>query len=42
MSTGDLTDDTGRRKIKGNIDVELTIDTMELAPKLDYIVLLLG
>ena len=27
----EFTDSTGRRKIKGNMDIELTIDAMELA-----------
>ena len=27
---------TGRRKFKGNMDVEMTIDALELAPRLDH------
>ena len=33
---------TGRRKIKGNMDIELAIDVMEMAPCLDHIVLFSG
>src|ERR1700761_7849743 len=33
---------TGRRKIKGNMDIELAIDMMEMAEKLDHIVLFSG
>jgi uncharacterized LabA/DUF88 family protein len=33
---------TGRRKIKGNMDVEITIDALELAPKLDGVYLFSG
>ena len=40
--TKEYTDATGRRKIKGNMDIELTIDAMELAPNLDHIVLFSG
>ena len=40
--TKEFTDATGRRKIKGNMDIELAIDMMELAEKLDHIVLFSG
>ena len=30
------TDDTGRRKIKGNMDIELAVDALELAPHIDH------
>ena len=33
---------TGRRKIKGNMDIELVIDAMELAPRLDHAVIFSG
>jgi uncharacterized LabA/DUF88 family protein len=33
---------TGRRKFKGNMDVELTIDALEMAPHLDHIYLFSG
>jgi uncharacterized LabA/DUF88 family protein len=35
-------DATGRRKVKGNIDIELAIDAMELANRLDHVVLFSG
>jgi uncharacterized LabA/DUF88 family protein len=40
--TKEFTDATGRRKIKGNMDIELAIDVMEMAPYLDHIVLFSG
>ncbi|WP_413203499.1 NYN domain-containing protein [Rhodospirillum sp. A1_3_36] len=40
--TKEFTDATGRRKIKGNMDIELAIDVMEMAPCLDHIVLFSG
>ena len=40
--TKEYTDATGRRKIKGNMDIELTVDAMELADRLDHIVLFSG
>jgi uncharacterized LabA/DUF88 family protein len=40
--TKEFTDSTGRRKIKGNMDVELAIDVMEMADRLDHIVLFSG
>lgn len=38
----EFTDQTGRRKIKGNMDIELAIDMMELAEHVDHIVLFSG
>jgi uncharacterized LabA/DUF88 family protein len=38
----EFTDATGRRKVKGNMDIELAIDMMEIAEKLDHIVLFSG
>lgn len=38
----EFTDASGRRKIKGNMDIELAIDVMEIAPFLDHIVLFSG
>jgi len=38
----EFTDTTGRRKIKGNMDIELAIDMMELADRLDHVVLFSG
>ncbi len=40
--TKEFTDATGRRKIKGNMDIELAIDLMEMAPYLDHAVLFSG
>ena len=38
----EFTDNAGRRKLKGNMDIELAVDMMKLAPKLDHIVLFSG
>lgn len=38
----EYTDSQGRRKIKGNMDIELTVAAMELAPHLDHVVLFSG
>lgn len=38
----EFTDSQGLKKIKGNMDVELTVDAMELAPHVDHIVLFSG
>ncbi|SDE60288.1 NYN domain-containing protein [Limimaricola pyoseonensis] len=38
----EFTDAQGRRKIKGNMDVELTIDAIELADRIDHAVLFSG
>ena len=35
-------DSQGNRKVKGNMDIELTVDALELAPYLDHIVLFSG
>ena len=35
----EFTDAMGRRKIKGNMDIEIAIDAMEMARKVDHIVL---
>ena len=40
--TKEFTDPSGRRKIKGNMDIELAVDAMELAQHLDHIVLFSG
>ncbi len=40
--TKEFTDATGRRKIKGNMDIELAIDVLEMAQHLDHIVLFSG
>ncbi|RPE63220.1 uncharacterized LabA/DUF88 family protein [Pacificibacter maritimus] len=38
----EFTDSMGRRKIKGNMDIELAVDAMELAPHVDHIVIFSG
>ena len=38
----EYTDGFGRRKIKGNMDVELTVDALELAPRIEHAVLFSG
>ncbi len=38
----EFTDSTGRRKVKGNMDIELAIDAMELGNEVDHIVLFSG
>ncbi len=38
----EFTDQMGRRKVKGNMDIELAIDMMELADHVDHIVLFSG
>ena len=38
----EFTDSMGRRKVKGNMDIELAVDAMELAPHVDHVVLFSG
>ena len=38
----EFTDAMGRRKVKGNMDIELTVDALELAPFYDHMVLFSG
>ena len=40
--TKEFTDAMGRRKIKGNMDIELAIDVMEMSEKVDHIMLFSG
>jgi uncharacterized LabA/DUF88 family protein len=40
--TKEFTDAMGRRKIKGNMDIELAIDVMEMCQYLDHVVLFSG
>lgn len=40
--TKEFTDSFGRRKIKGDMDIELAIDMMEMAPHLDHVILFSG
>lgn len=38
----EFVDHKGRRKVRGNINVELAIDAMEIAPHIDQMVLFSG
>ena len=38
----EFTDALGRRRVKGNMDVELAVDMLELAPRMDHAVLFSG
>lgn len=38
----EYTDNQGRRKIKGNMDIEITIDALEMADNYDHLVLFSG
>ena len=38
----EFTDSMGRRKIKGNVDIELAVDMMEIADRIDHAVLFSG
>ena len=40
--TKEFVDSMGRRKIKGNMDIELAVDAMEMAENLDHMVLFSG
>jgi uncharacterized LabA/DUF88 family protein len=40
--TKEFTDASGRRKIKGNMDIELAVDAMRLAKNLDHVVIFSG
>ncbi|WP_181702869.1 NYN domain-containing protein [Chthonobacter albigriseus] len=40
--TKEFFDSTGRRKVKGSMDIELAVDAMELAEHIDHIVLFSG
>ena len=37
-----FTDGEGRSRIKGNMDIEIAVDMLELAPRLDHVVLFSG
>ena len=41
-ATKEFVDQTGRRKVKGNLDIELAVDAIELAPHIDQMVLFSG
>ena len=38
----EFTQSTGRRKFKGNMDVEITVDVMEMSASVDHVVLISG
>lgn len=38
----EFTDATGRRRVRGNIEIEMAVDVMMLVPRLDHIVLFAG
>ena len=40
--TKEFTDDDGRRKLKGNMDIELAIDVMEMSDHLDHAIIFSG
>src|SRR5262252_6985517 len=41
-ATKEFIDQTGRRKVKGNMDIELAVDAMEIAGSIDHMVLFSG
>jgi uncharacterized LabA/DUF88 family protein len=41
-SAREYTDAAGRRKVKGNMDIEIAVDMLEIAPSVDHIVLFSG
>ena len=41
-ATKEFVDQTGRRKIKGNMDIEIAVDAMEIAPHIGQMVLFSG
>jgi len=41
-ATKEFVDQTGRRKVKGNMDIELAVDAMEIAEHIDQMVLFSG
>jgi uncharacterized LabA/DUF88 family protein len=40
--TKEFVDSLGRRKVKGNMDIELAVDAMEMAEHIDHLVLFSG
>ena len=40
--TKEFTETAGRRKIKGNMDIELAVDVMEMTPYIDHVVIFSG
>src|SRR5213592_3563669 len=41
-ATKEFVDQNGRRKVKGNMHIELAVDAMELAERIDHMVLFSG
>jgi uncharacterized LabA/DUF88 family protein len=41
-ATKEFVDQTGRRKVKGNMDIELAVNAMEIAAHIDHMVLFSG
>jgi hypothetical protein len=38
----EFTDGNGRRRVKGNMDIEVAVDMLELAPRIDHAILFSG
>ena len=38
----EFTDATGRRRVKGSVDIEMAVDVLDLAPHLDHAVIFSG
>jgi len=38
----EFTDATGRRRVKGSVDIEMAVDVLDLAPHLDHVVIFSG
>jgi uncharacterized LabA/DUF88 family protein len=38
----EFTDATGRRRVKGSVDIEMAVDVLDLAPHLDHVVIFTG
>ncbi len=38
----EFVDAAGNRKVKGNMDIEIAVDALELAPRLDHVILFTG
>ncbi|MGF1606736.1 MAG: NYN domain-containing protein [Rhodothalassiaceae bacterium] len=38
----EYTDENGRRKVKGNMDIEIAVDMLNIAPSIDHVILFSG
>ena len=38
----EFTDATGRRRVKGSVDIEMAVDVLDLTPQLDHVVIFSG